>query len=103
MVVDSEACYEWARIPHYYMNFYVYVYATGYSAAVTLSEKILNEGQKAVDDYLKFLSMGSSAYPIDELKVAGVDMTGKEPIEKALDKFERVLKEAEEIADLLAK
>ena len=103
MVVDDEACYEWARIPHYYMNFYVYVYATGYSAAVTLSEKILHEGQKAVDNYLKFLSMGSSAYPIEELKVAGVDMTGKEPIEKALDKFERVLKEAEEIADLLAK
>lgn len=94
-VMDEEARYEWARIPHFYMPFYVYVYATGYASAVALSEKILHEGQTAVDHYLEFLSMGGSDTPLNELKHAGVDLTTPEPIEKALEKFAKVLDDAE--------
>ena len=101
LVVDDEVKYEWARIPHFYSSFYVYVYATGYSAAVALSQKILNEGESAVKAYLEFLSMGSSRYPLDELKHAGVDLSQPAPIETALKKFDEVLKEAEAIADEL--
>lgn len=98
---DDEVQYEWARIPHFYYVFYVYVYATGYSSAAALSEGILQDGAPAVEKYLEFLSMGSSAYPLDELKHAGVDLTAPAPIEMALDKFEKVLEEAEKTADLL--
>jgi oligoendopeptidase F len=98
---DDEVQYEWARIPHFYYVFYVYVYATGYSSAAALSEGILQDGAPAVKKYLEFLSMGSSAYPLDELKHAGVDLTTPAPIETALDKFEKVLEEAEKTADLL--
>lgn len=101
LVWDDEVQYEWARIPHFYYIFYVYVYATGYSSATALSEMILKEGQPAVKKYLEFLSMGSSAYPLDELKHAGVDLTTPEPIEIALKKFEKVLDLAEETADQL--
>ncbi len=96
LVVDDEVQYEWARIPHFYRPFYVYVYATGYSTAVALSEGILHEGDAAVKRYLEFLSMGGSAYPLDELKHAGVDLTTPLPIETALKKFEKVLIDAEE-------
>ncbi len=96
LVMDEEVQYEWARIPHFYRPFYVYVYATGYSTAVALSEGILNEGETAVKRYLEFLSMGGSAYPLDELKHAGVDLTTPLPIETALKKFEKVLIDAEE-------
>ncbi len=96
LVMDDEVQYEWARIPHFYRPFYVYVYATGYSTAVALSEGILNEGETAVKRYLEFLSMGGSAYPLDELKHAGVDLTTPLPIETALKKFEKVLVDAEE-------
>ncbi len=99
LVMDDEVKYEWSRIPHFYSPFYVYVYATGYSAAVALSQKILTGGEEAVKRYLEFLSMGSSRYPIDELKHAGVDLTTPEPIETALAKFAEVLAEAEAIAD----
>ena len=98
LTMDEEVQYEWSRIPHFYRPFYVYVYATGYSTAVALSEKILHEGEEAVKKYLEFLSMGGSRYPLDELKHAGVDLTTPEPIDIALQKFEKVLKEAEEIA-----
>ena len=101
LVIDDEVKYEWARIPHFYNSFYVYKYATGYSSAVALSEKIRNVGEEAVKNYLKFLSMGGSAFPIDELKVAGVDLTTPEPIDLALDKFAKVLDEAEKIAESL--
>ncbi|MBQ6559717.1 MAG: oligoendopeptidase F [Erysipelotrichaceae bacterium] len=101
LVIDDEVQYEWSRIPHFYRPFYVYVYATGYSTAVALSEKILHEGEEAVKKYLEFLSMGGSEYPLNELKHAGVDLTTPEPIDIALQKFERVLKEAEEIATKL--
>ena len=101
LIFDEEIQYEWSRIPHFYNPFYVYVYATGYSTAVALSEKILNEGEDAVKKYKEFLSMGSSAYPLDELKHAGVDLNTPEPIDVALNKFRKVLDEAIEIADKL--
>ena len=101
LVMDEEVQYEWARIPHFYRPFYVYVYATGYSTAVALSEGILNEGETAVKRYLEFLSMGGSAYPLDELKHAGVDLTTPLPIETALKKFEKVLIDAEETFKVL--
>ena len=95
MVMDEEVRYEWARIPHFYRSFYVYVYATGYSSAVALSEKILKEGEPAVKKYLEFLSMGGSAYPLDELKHGGVDLTTPEPIGRALNKFAAIVADAE--------
>ena len=95
LVVDDEVQYEWARIPHFYRNFYVYKYATGYSTAVALSEGILNEGAPAVKRYREFLSMGGSAYPLDELRHAGVDLTTPVPVDAALKKFEAILDDAE--------
>jgi len=95
MVVDDQIAMEWARIPHFYYNYYVFQYATGYSAAVALSRKILAEGEPAVRDYLNFLSGGCSKSPIDLLKGAGVDMTGPEPVEAALSLFGELLDEME--------
>ena len=97
MVVDDEIAMEWARIPHFYYNYYVFQYATGYSAAIALSRKILDEGEKAVKDYLGFLSGGCSRSPIDLLKGAGVDMTSPEPINQALQLFDKLLDEMEEL------
>ena len=94
MVVDKEIALEWARIPHFYMNFYVYQYATGFSAAVALSQRILNEGEGAVRDYLGFLS-GCTKTPIELLKGAGVDMTSPKPVDDALDLFEQLIDEFE--------
>lgn len=95
LVMDEEVRYEWARIPHFYRPFYVYKYATGYSTAVALSEAILREGAPAVQRYKEFLSMGGSAYPLEELRHAGVDLATPAPVEAALQKFERILAEAE--------
>ncbi|UII57026.1 oligoendopeptidase F [Cytobacillus spongiae] len=95
IVVDKEIGLEWSRIPHFYYNYYVYQYATGFSAATALSKQILEEGQPAVDRYLEFLKAGSSDYPIEVLKKAGVDMTSKQPIEDALKVFEEKLTELE--------
>jgi oligoendopeptidase F len=92
--MDAEIKREWMRIPHFYYDFYVYQYATGISAAETLVEKILGEGP---EDYLEFLRTGSSRYPIEALKVAGVDMTEQEPVEKAIDRYREKLDEAEEM------
>lgn len=110
LVIDEEVQYEWARIPHFYSPFYVYKYATDYSAAVAISESILEEQQKligarvdsglanpAVKRYLEFLSMGGSQDPVDELKHAGVDMTTPEAVRFALQKFSRVLDETEDL------
>ncbi|ALX48633.1 oligoendopeptidase F [Lentibacillus amyloliquefaciens] len=97
VVSDEEIGKEWARIPHFYMNYYVYQYATGYSAATTLANNILNGEEGAVDRYLDFLKAGSSDYPIEVLKKAGVDMTAKAPILSALDVFEEKLNEMEEL------
>ena len=97
VVIDPEIDMEWSRIPHFFMNFYVFQYATGFSAAMALSRKILNEGQEAVDKYLGFLSGGCSDTPIGLLKGAGVDMATAEPIETALKTFEELLCEFEEL------
>ena len=100
-IADDQIAVEWARIPHFYMNYYVFQYATGYSAAIALSRKILSEGESAVKDYLGFLSGGCSKSPIDLLKDAGVDMTSPEPVNKALELFGKLLDEMEELtADL---
>ncbi|HEX3076488.1 MAG TPA: oligoendopeptidase F [Lachnospiraceae bacterium] len=97
MVIDSEIDMEWARIPHFYEPFYVYQYATGFSAAIALSRKILKEGPKAVEDYMGFLRGGSSDDPINLLRGAGVDMASKEPIDEALKLFEELIIEMEEL------
>ena len=97
MVVDDNIAVEWARIPHFYYNYYVFQYATGYSAAIALSRKILDEGESAVKDYLGFLSGGCSKSPIDLLKGAGVDMTSPAPVNQALELFGRLLDEMEEL------
>jgi oligoendopeptidase F len=97
IVVDKEIAMEWIRIPHFFYNFYVYQYSTGFSAAMALSKKVLNEGEPAVKNYLKFLSGGSSASPIDLLKIAGVDMTTPEPINQALAIFGELIDELDSL------
>ncbi|MCM3536533.1 oligoendopeptidase F [Priestia endophytica] len=97
MVIDEDISLEWARIPHFYYNYYVYQYATGFSAATALSKQILEEGEPAVERYLEFLKAGSSDYPINVLKKAGVDMTSAKPIEEALKVFEEKLDEMEKL------
>ena len=97
MVVDDYIAMEWARIPHFYYNYYVFQYATGYSAAIALSRKILDGGEEALKDYLGFLSGGCSKSPIDLLKGAGVDMTSPEPVGQALALFGKLLDEMEEL------
>lgn len=93
MVVDSEIDYEWSRIPHFYTPFYVYQYATGFSAAVAISSKILAGDQEAIKGYFEFLSGGNSKTPIDLLKLCGVDMSSAEPVKDALLVFAGLLKE----------
>lgn len=97
IVIDSELDMEWARIPHFYYNYYVYQYATGFSAAIALSQRILNEGEQAVQDYIGFLSGGCSKDPIALLKGAGVDMTSEKPVNDALELFNTLLDEMEEL------
>ena len=99
MVVDDRIAMEWARIPHFYYNYYVFQYATGYAAAIALSRRILSEGEPAVKDYLNFLSGGCSKTPIELLKGAGVDMTGPEPVNAALELFGRLLDEMEALME----
>ena len=113
LVMDDEVSCEWARIPHFYRPFYVYKYATSYSAAVALSEAILKEAREvgtkaaladpdsAVRKYLRFLTLGGSMDPLDELKVAGVDLSTPAPVKAALEKFDSVLVEAEALAEKL--
>ncbi len=97
--VEKDDCirYEWARIPHFYNAFYVYKYATGYSAATAISSKILAEGPAARDAYIDFLKTGESDYPIELLKLAGVDMSSKEPIEQAMETFKGLVDEFEKL------
>ena len=96
LVIDEEIGLEWSRIPHFYYNYYVYQYATGFSAATALSKQILEEGQPAVERYInEFLKAGSSDYPIEVLKKAGVDMASPEPVKEALQVFEEKLNELE--------
>lgn len=99
VVLDEEIKLEWARIPHFYYNYYVYQYATGYSAAIALSQRILKEGEPAVRDYIDgFLSGGCSADPITILKRAGVDMSTTKPVTDALKLFGELIKEMDEIS-----
>ena len=99
MEVDEEIAIEWARIPHFYYNYYVFQYATGYAAAIALSRRVLSEGEPAVKDYLGFLSGGCSKSPIDLLKGAGVDMTGPQPVNDALALFGELLDEMESLME----
>ena len=97
IVIDSEIDLEWARIPHFYYEYYVYQYATGYSAAIALSQRIISEGEPAVKDYLSFLSGGCSADPITLLRGAGVDMATEKPVADALKMFGELIKEMESL------
>lgn len=97
VTIDEDIAMEWSRIPHFYSSFYVYKYATGFSAATAIAEKILTEGKPAVDKYLEFLKGGGSNYPIELLKIAGVDLSTPQPIEDALKVFEKTLDELEEL------
>ncbi|MCR5624837.1 MAG: oligoendopeptidase F, partial [Lachnospiraceae bacterium] len=101
LVIDDEVQYEWARIPHFYSPFYVYKYATSYAASVAIADGILNGGQENVDNYLKFLTLGGSLDPLDELKVAGVDWSTKGPMDKALERFGEILNDACDVYDRL--
>lgn len=94
---DDMIKYEWSRIPHFYRDFYVYQYATGYSAANAIANRILTGGKPAVDDYMKFLASGDSDYPIELLKIAGVDMSSTEPVESALSTFSEMIDELDEL------
>lgn len=96
--VDQEIAMEWARIPHFYTPFYVYQYATGFSAAIAISRKILNGEPGILEKYKRFLSGGSSMDPIDLLKICGVDMTAPEPVKDALEVFESYIRELERIS-----
>lgn len=95
MIVDDEIALEWARIPHFYYDYYVYQYATGYAAAIALSRRILREGESAVRDYIGFLSGGCSADPVTLLRGAGVDMASPAPVEDATKLFDELIGEME--------
>lgn len=97
VVIDAEAEIEWARIPHFYYNFYVYQYATGISAAAALAEKVTNGGTAERDAYLSFLKSGCSKYPIEILQAAGVDMRSPEPVRSAIQKFDSLVTQLDEL------
>ncbi len=97
MISDDNISLEWARIPHFFYDYYVFQYATGFSAAVAIANRILTEGESAVADYKRFLSGGCSADPISLLKIAGVDMSSPEPVESALTFFGSLLDEFDKL------
>jgi len=97
MVVDEEEEFTWARVPHFYYNFYVYQYATGFAASEVLAKKVKTDGGKAVEKYLNFLKSGSSDYPINILKNAGVDMNSPEPVLATTRKMNDLLDEMESL------
>ena len=97
VVVDKDIEMEWSRIPHFYRNFYVYQYANGFSAAMALSQRILREGESAVEDYLRFLSGGCSTDPVSLLKIAGVDVSTPQPVNEALALFGSLVEELEQL------
>ena len=96
-VVDDYIAHEWAFIPHFYRNFYVYQYATSFTASAALSEKVMAGDQAALKRYVAFLNAGGSKYPVDLLKDAGVDMTTDEPLELTMKKMNRVMDEMEKL------
>ena len=93
VTVDEFMHWEWARIPHFYTSYYVYQYATGFSAAVALTGQIAEEGEPAVRRYLEFLGAGGSDYPLNILARAGVDLSGPEPIQAAMQRFDQILQQ----------
>ena len=95
MISDDEIAVEWARIPHFYYNFYVYQYATGFSSAVAIAHNILKNGAPAVEAYKKFLSSGCTDAPVELLKIAGVNLESPQPIQDALDVLSGILDEME--------
>ena len=97
VIIDNEINMEWARIPHFYYNYYVYQYATGFAAAIAFSHKILEEGKPAVKEYTEFLSKGNSDYPIAILKQAGIDMTSSNPLMEAMKVFSELLNQLESL------
>jgi oligoendopeptidase F len=99
VVIDENIKLEWSRIPHFYYDFYVYQYATGFSCAIALSMKILNEGESAVKDYIDFLKGGCSKNPVDLLKGAGVDVMSGDVVSQALELFGKLIDELDELVD----
>ena len=97
MEITEEEAYSWSRIPHFYYNYYVYTYATSFAAAEKISENVRNEGQDAIDDFISYLSTGSSDYPVELLKIAGADMTTSEPFEAVSRKMKFLMDELESI------
>lgn len=97
---DDNICFEWARVPHFYSSFYVYKYATGITAAINIANRILTEGQNAVNDYFKFLRGGSSTDPVSLLKLAGVDLSKTQPFEFAMQEFDKTLTEFEKLMEI---
>ncbi len=98
MISDEEISYEWARIPHFYYNFYVYQYATSFSASVAIVQRILNEGESAVKEYKKFLASGCTKPPVELLKAVGVDLETDAPIKAAIDEMRKAVKELEALS-----
>ena len=97
IIIDDEIKYEWQRIPHFYCDFYVYKYSTGLAAACHIVKGILEGKKDILDNYLSFLKTGGSDYPLNELKVAGVDLTKKDVIQSSLDMFDKYLRQLEEL------
>ena len=100
IVVDDLVKYEWERIPHFYMNFYVYQYATAYAASIKIAKDILEEKEGARENYLEFLKLGATKTPIESLKIAGVDMTKKETLLDAFVYFSDLVDELEKLYQL---
>ena len=103
MTSDPQISYEWSRIPHFYYNYYVYQYATGFSAASALAKKILSKEENALENYLNYLKAGNSDYPIEVMKKAGVDMTKADYLKEAMQVFAQRLDELEALVSELEK
>jgi oligoendopeptidase F len=97
--IDEDIKYEWSRIPHFYYNFYVYQYATGYIAALKIASDIYNKKDNALDNYLKFLKLGCTINPVESLKVAGVDLTKKEIFDLTFQEFAKEMDEFEKLTE----
>jgi oligoendopeptidase F len=102
-VVEDYIAHEWANVPHFYYDYYVFQYATSFTASAALSEKVLAGDKEATRKYLAFLSAGGSKYPIDLLKDAGVDMTTSQPLELTMKKMNRVMDEMEKLLARMGK
>lgn len=99
IIVDEEIKYEWSRVPHFYYNFYVYQYSTGYIAALKIASDIFKQKENALENYIKFLKLGSTLDPVASLKVAGVDLMDKETFNAAFQEFAREMDEFESILE----